>query len=128
MSSPEHGNQEHGSAVRVCHNRSRQTGAWHGSVGMAQHFAWHFVQAGRASRKGSSRKVQEPPTEATNRLNTWKGKAGFYINACSMKDNQEEPKNLIQSQRFGICGITETCSGESCDWSAPLWLQVFQGR
>lgn len=37
-----------------------------------------------------------------------------------MKDKQEELKGLAQSQRFGLSGKTETCSDESCDWSAPL--------
>lgn len=37
-----------------------------------------------------------------------------------MKDKQEEFKGLAQSWRFGISGITETCSSESCDWSASL--------
>lgn len=37
-----------------------------------------------------------------------------------MKDKKEELKGLAQSQIFGNRGITETCSSESCGWSAPL--------
>lgn len=111
-------------ASRECEQpRAWPSGAWLSSEGLAQQ-EWAnrgmarqcghgtalcmALCAIRASRKGSSLKVQEPPTEATNRLNTWKGRAGFYINARSMKDSQEDPKGLAQSQRFGICGITET--------------------
>lgn len=35
---------------------------------------------------------------------------------------------MAQSQRFGISGITETCSSESCDWNAPLdGYKLFRG-
>lgn len=42
--------QEHGAAVRVRRKRSRQTGAWNGSKGMTEYFAWHFVQVRQAER------------------------------------------------------------------------------
>ncbi|KAF4787720.1 hypothetical protein TURU_168642 [Turdus rufiventris] len=44
----------------------------------------------------------------------------FYTNACSMRNEQEVPKAVAQSQRFDIIVISETWWDEPCDWSALL--------